>query len=648
MATAEDLLRGSVNTFSNEASEGVSNTLSIDFDTREIKIPKNIVQLGVESDDDVNKLTFSVPRLYLGTDLSTFDIYINYMNAKKEGNLFKVVKDKVTIDENDNLIFEWVVGRHAVAYKGTAIFNVCMKKLSDTEKDDEGNPIVVQEFNTTIAKLPVLEGLETGEAIIEEYADILTQWEQLLFGAGDSQIAKIEAVADEVVKKVDNAGQKALTSISGEVDNVKVEGEKQLKAMTDAKTEFDTDAQTKLNDMDSKKSAFDINAESQINAVNSAGAKQISDIQTEGQNQIDAIKAAGKTQTDAISELGTTEKNDILTAVTQHLSDISNAGITQVGNVNAAGQTQVDNINQVGTTVSNAIAEKLDDMDTKKTEFDNSATEKTTALNNAGQAQVDAIEQKGTEVLDSLNTTLPTHIDNYIQEHPGEFKGDTGDKGDKGDKGDPGKDGTSVHILGSYSTEEELKEAHPTGNADDSYMVNGDLYVWDISNLEWKNVGRIQGPKGDTGDKGDKGDQGIQGETGDIGPKGDQGDQGPKGDTGEKGDQGDKGEPGVSPSISISKTGKTTTITITDAEGEHIFNIEDGKDGTGVGDMTKDIYDTNDDGVVDKADDANKLGGVESNKYALKTDIPEQVTMTGTFNEQTGNLLIKIGGQTNG
>ena len=62
-----------------------------------------------------------------------------------------------------------------------------------------------------------------------------------------------------------------------------------------------------------------------------------------------------------------------------------------------------------------------------------------------------------------------------------------------------GKDGTSISILGSYESLEELQEAHPTGNDGDGYLIQGDLYVWSETQSNWRNVGNIQGPKGDTG-----------------------------------------------------------------------------------------------------------------------------------------------------
>ena len=71
---------------------------------------------------------------------------------------------------------------------------------------------------------------------------------------------------------------------------------------------------------------------------------------------------------------------------------------------------------------------------------------------------------------------------------------------DTGLNGSAGKDGTSVTILGSYNTVAELQSAHPTGNAGDAYIVDGDLYVWAVDDSQWDNVGNIQGPKGDQGE----------------------------------------------------------------------------------------------------------------------------------------------------
>ena len=97
-----------------------------------------------------------------------------------------------------------------------------------------------------------------------------------------------------------------------------------------------------------------------------------------------------------------------------------------------------------------------------------------------------------------------------------------------------------------------------------------------------KESGEFDGPKGDKGDTGEQGPQGIQGKQGVQGPKGDKGDkgdtgsQGPKGDTGTTGATGPAGAPGISPSIAISDITGGHRVTITDADGQHSFDVMDG------------------------------------------------------------------------
>ena len=190
----------------------------------------------------------------------------------------------------------------------------------------------------------------------------------------------------------------------------------------------------------------------------------------------------------------------------------------------------------------------------------------------------------------STRGNIPTN-ENYWQLLSG--KGDTGpqgiqgEKGDKGDKGDTGTQG----IQGIQGEK---------GDKGDK----GDAFTY--SDFTEEQLASLKGEKGDKGDKGDTGPQGIQGIQGEKGNKGDTGTQGPQGEQGiqgiqgEKGDKGDKGDTGpqgiqgiqgekgetgangkdgVSPSVDISKSGKVTTINITDATGVHTATINDGEKG---------------------------------------------------------------------
>lgn len=163
-------------------TEICDDILVVDLESRSIIIPKNVSVLGVEADDETRILHFKVPRHYCEVDLAEFAIRVNYKNAKSEGDMY-IVTDAVI--EDDWITFDWVVGRHAFTKKGNVVFNVCLKDVF------EG--IVRREFNTTVAILPVLEGLETGEEIVEEHLDIFEQLrEELASDAYDITDAAVQ------------------------------------------------------------------------------------------------------------------------------------------------------------------------------------------------------------------------------------------------------------------------------------------------------------------------------------------------------------------------------------------------------------------------------------------------------------------------
>lgn len=144
---------------------GADEVITIDNDLRKITIPASITLLGVVSDENVQTLHFQMPKTYKGLDLSEFAIRINYMNANNVGDTYAVDDSEIS---GENIVFTWTVGRVACVYKGNTKFIVCLKK-----KDVSGN--VLKEFNTSLASLPVLEGLETTEAVVAENPDIIEQ-----------------------------------------------------------------------------------------------------------------------------------------------------------------------------------------------------------------------------------------------------------------------------------------------------------------------------------------------------------------------------------------------------------------------------------------------------------------------------------------
>jgi hypothetical protein len=80
------------------------------------------------------------------------------------------------------MTFTWLVGRNACAYKGNTQFIVCLKLF-------DANSNVIKEFNTTVYSLPVLQGLETTEAVVQQNADIIEEILQMIEDAGSIDLS---------------------------------------------------------------------------------------------------------------------------------------------------------------------------------------------------------------------------------------------------------------------------------------------------------------------------------------------------------------------------------------------------------------------------------------------------------------------------
>lgn len=131
----------------------------IDLDTRAVKMPAGEV-IGVYHDKDVNRLTFEVPATYNGIDLTEYQISINYVNEEEQKDVYFI--ENYTLSDDASIItFDWLVGATACTVPGNVGFTVCFKKL-----DDDGN--ILNEINTKLTRMKVLEGCEAVESEIEE------------------------------------------------------------------------------------------------------------------------------------------------------------------------------------------------------------------------------------------------------------------------------------------------------------------------------------------------------------------------------------------------------------------------------------------------------------------------------------------------
>ena len=161
----------------------------VDEDLRTIAIPQRGKVAGVRNDKDVNRVCISINRYYDGIDLSEFDVKINYVNANGQPNYFRVTDRNI---DTDSLVLVWLLSSDVTAYKGNVVFAVQLYTAN--------NGVIVKEFNTTIATMVVLDGLQ-----VEEYvtpADKILLIEQLK----RETEALLNPYVEEKIQEIEDAG----------------------------------------------------------------------------------------------------------------------------------------------------------------------------------------------------------------------------------------------------------------------------------------------------------------------------------------------------------------------------------------------------------------------------------------------------------
>lgn len=222
MATALDLLMNTkedVNLLSEE-----SDICTIDAKTRAIFVPSTIVVGGVQSDKNAERIKFSCPKIVGDNlDLSKFSVRINFENVSSVD--FNVsIKDQYICDDvavdGENVTFSWLIGRNAARYMGTVRFIVCAVKT-----DSDSNISV--EWNTAIAEVPVLEGIEIDQPQIgEQEKDIINQLLELTKNTSAEAVQNVNSAKEQAIKDIQSVSQPDTTlTIEGGLAEAKAMGE---------------------------------------------------------------------------------------------------------------------------------------------------------------------------------------------------------------------------------------------------------------------------------------------------------------------------------------------------------------------------------------------------------------------------------------
>lgn len=138
----------------------------IDAEKRWIILPKGFM-IGVKSDDNVTRINFTCPKI-VGNDLdlTQSSVRINFKNAGGQSDAY-IVSDVAESDDG-NVTFSWLVGRKMMMYYGPAYFIICVKRTTE-------DGTIIQEWNTGLAVVNVLEGIEPEGINDEPEIDIISK-----------------------------------------------------------------------------------------------------------------------------------------------------------------------------------------------------------------------------------------------------------------------------------------------------------------------------------------------------------------------------------------------------------------------------------------------------------------------------------------
>jgi hypothetical protein len=155
----------------------MADVLVVNKDSRTVRVPAGFV-LGVESDEDTNKVTMKVPR-WVGNDgdidLSLFSLRIVYVNANGIKGTHSIADVAAWTSQDDTefpdakaggqfLKVVWPLSRLATAGRGKTFFSLCA--ITQSAAGD-----TINEWNTEICGLTVKQGLEIDDSDLTQEAE---------------------------------------------------------------------------------------------------------------------------------------------------------------------------------------------------------------------------------------------------------------------------------------------------------------------------------------------------------------------------------------------------------------------------------------------------------------------------------------------
>lgn len=181
------------------------NPLIVDLTSRTITVPEELKYIGVETDNNSEKVWFKVPRYFDEPDVQgQGDLFskvaqVHFLNAGGSYGVYNIVETKD--NEDGTISLAWLVGKDVTAFSGDVKFQLVFTLF------DNGNN--VYKLSTTPATLTVRAGINTKNFSISKDSATYDQLIELIYDGYET----LKAVDTETLKNLSASPKKTVASL---------------------------------------------------------------------------------------------------------------------------------------------------------------------------------------------------------------------------------------------------------------------------------------------------------------------------------------------------------------------------------------------------------------------------------------------------
>ena len=177
---------------------------SINADTRIITYTSPEKLILIQGDHNSEIVTFDIPRYIDGHDMMLSDVVqVHYINIdsnnshNRNSGIYEVLDLQVSPDDENFCVCSWLISKNATLFVGPLTFTLRFACTNASK--------LVYVWNTAIYNgIPVSNGIDNSDIIVEEYADILESWYWEFVSAGTTGVNVIAEAKDKAISEIED------------------------------------------------------------------------------------------------------------------------------------------------------------------------------------------------------------------------------------------------------------------------------------------------------------------------------------------------------------------------------------------------------------------------------------------------------------